>query len=106
LDVYASIFATSTFIAYSLFTFLENPGGFKLSFGILLPDFLPTFFQRKWLMITIIPVVYGLMRYLQDIYEKNEGESPEKVLFSDKPLLATVSIWVILVIILVYFVVP
>ena len=26
LDVYASIFATSTFIAYSLFTFLENPG--------------------------------------------------------------------------------
>ncbi|HYM65068.1 MAG TPA: decaprenyl-phosphate phosphoribosyltransferase [Candidatus Sulfotelmatobacter sp.] len=104
LDVYASIFATSTFVAYSLFTFLENPGGFKLSIGVLLPDFLPTFFQRKWLMITIIPVVYGLMRYLQDIYEKNEGESPEKVLFSDKPLLFTVSVWAILVIILIYFV--
>lgn len=104
LDVYASIFATSTFIAYSLFTFLENPGGFQLSFSILLPDFLPTFFQRKWLMITIIPVVYGLMRYLQDIYEKDEGESPEKVLFSDKPLLATVIIWVMLVVFLIYFV--
>ena len=106
LDVYASIFATSTFVAYSLFTFLENPGGFKLSIGILLPDFLPTFFQRKWLMITIIPVVYGLMRYLQDIYEKNEGESPEKVLFSDKPLLFTVIIWAILVVVLIYFVNP
>ncbi len=106
LDVYASIFATSTFVAYSLFTFLENPGGFKLSIGILLPDFLPTFFQRKWLMITIVPVVYGLMRYLQDIYEKNEGESPEKVLFSDKPLLITVSIWAILVVVLIYFVNP
>jgi 4-hydroxybenzoate polyprenyltransferase len=104
LDVYASIFATSTFISYSLFTFLENPGGFKLSIGILMPDFLPTFFQRKWLMITIIPVVYGLMRYLQDIYEKQEGESPEKVLLSDKPLLFAVTSWVILVIILVYFV--
>lgn len=106
LDVYASIFATSSFIAYSLFTFLENPGGFKLSFGILLPDFLPTFLQRKWLMITIIPVVYGLMRYLQDIYEKHEGESPEKVLFSDKPLLITVSIWAFLVVVLIYFVAP
>ncbi|EKD86355.1 MAG: Prenyltransferase, UbiA family, partial [uncultured bacterium] len=72
LDVYASIFATSTFISYSLFTFLENPKGINFSFGeILLPDILPSFFQRKWLMLTIIPVVYGLMRYLQDIYEKH-----------------------------------
>lgn len=106
LDVYASIFATSTFISYSLFTFLENPGGFKLSIGILLPDFLPTFFQRKWLMITIIPVVYGLMRYIQDIYEKNEGESPERVLLSDIPLLLDVIIWAILVVVLIYFVAP
>lgn len=104
LDVYASIFATSTFISYALFTFLENPVGFKLSIGILMPDFLPAFFQRKWLMITIIPVVYGLMRYLQDIYEKHEGESPEKVLLSDKPLLLAVTIWAVLVVILVYFV--
>lgn len=106
LDVYASIFATSTFITYSLFTFLENPIGFKLQLGSLLPEFLPTFFQRKWLMITIIPVVYGLMRYLQDIYEKHEGESPERVLLSDYPLLATVIVWVILVIGIIYFVGP
>ncbi len=107
LDVYASIFATSTFISYSLFTFLENPKGINFSFGeILLPDILPSFFQRKWLMLTIIPVVYGLMRYLQDIYEKHEGESPEKVLFSDKPLLATVTIWTLMVIVIIYFVSP
>lgn len=108
LDVYASIFATSTFISYSLFTFLETSGGgFKLTLGgISLPDFFPTFFQRKWLMITIIPVVYGLMRYLQDIYEKHEGESPEKVLLSDKPLLVTVGVWVILVILIVYWISP
>lgn len=106
LDVYASIFATSTFITYALFTFLENPGGIHLAFGeIIIPD-APAFLQRKWLMITIIPVVYGLMRYLQDIYEKNEGESPEKVLFSDKPLLATIGIWVFMVIFIIYFLGP
>lgn len=104
LDVYASIFATSTFISYSLFTFLENPRGLKFGLSLLLPDFLPDFFQRKWLMITIAPVVYGLMRYLQDIYEKREGESPERVLLSDKPLLATVIIWVFLVIAIIYFI--
>lgn len=106
LDVYASIFATSTFISYALFTFLENPQGFKLGINVLLPDFLPAFFLRKWLMITIIPVVYGLMRYLQDIYEKREGESPEKVLISDTPLLAAVTIWILLVIVVIYFIGP
>lgn len=102
LDVYASVFATSTFITYSLFTFLENPGGISISLGILLPEFLPTFLQRKWLMITILPVVYGLMRYLQDIYERDVGESPEKVLLTDKALLATVLFWILLVILIIY----
>lgn len=106
LDVYLSIFATSTFISYALFTFLENPKGFNISLGILLPEFLPTFLQRKWLMITILPVVYGLMRYLQDIYEKHEGESPERVLLSDKPLLFAVLLWTVLVISIIYVVGP
>lgn len=106
LDVYASIFATATFIFYSLYTFLENPAGFKLSIGLLMPEFLPAYFKRKWLMITIIPVVYGLMRYLQDIYEKHEGESPDKVLFSDRPLIVTVGVWIVLVIGIIYLVGP
>ena len=104
LNVYASIFATSTFISYSLFTFLENPTSINISFGDSFPTDITAFFNRKWLMLTIIPVVYGLMRYLQDIYEKNEGESPEKVLFSDKPLLLTIAIWVFMVIFIIYFI--
>ncbi len=55
-------------------------------------------------MITIIPVAYGLMRYLQRIYEKHEGESPERVLFSDRPLLISVLIYTILVIFIIYFI--
>lgn len=106
LDVYAAIFATSTFISYALFTFLENPKGINLNIGDLFFIQNPLFFPKKWLMITIIPVVYGLMRYLQDIYENNEGESPEKVIFSDKPLLATIIIWGLMVIGVIYFVSP
>ena len=102
LNVYASIFATSTFISYSLFTFLESQGRFKASLEVLMPEFLPEIFQKKWLMITILPVVYGIMRYLQDIYEKNEGESPEKVLLSDIPLIITIFIWFFLVILSLY----
>ncbi len=103
LDIYITIFATSTFISYALFTFLENPKGMQFTFGLIPADLLGTLLQRKWLMITIIPVAYGLMRYLQRIYEKQEGESPERVLFSDRPLLTAVLIWAFLVIILMYF---
>lgn len=103
LDNYASIFATSTFISYALFTFLENAQQSNTIVNEwLLPQYLPQFLQRKWLMVTIVPVVYGLMRYLQDIYEKHEGESPERVLFTDKYLLATVVIWGILVFMVIY----
>ena len=104
LAAFIIIFATSTFIFYSLFTFLENPQGVRLSLDIFLPDVLPYYLQRKWLMVTIIPVVYGLMRYLQDIYEKQEGESPDRVLLSDKSLLASVIIWGLLVVFIIYFI--
>ncbi len=104
LDIYLSIFATSTFLSYALFTFLENPRGLQFNLTFFSADALGTYLQRKWLMVTIIPVVYGLMRYLQRIYEKHEGESPERVLFSDRPLLVSVIIWALIVIILNYFI--
>ncbi|MGH7245575.1 MAG: decaprenyl-phosphate phosphoribosyltransferase [Candidatus Levyibacteriota bacterium] len=104
LNVYISIFATSTFVFYSFFTFLENPKGLRIGLDVLMPDFLPAFFQRKWLMLTIVPVVFGIMRYLQDIYEKHEGESPERVFLTDTPLLVSVVVWIILVIGIIYLI--
>lgn len=101
LDAYSMMFATTTLIFYSLFTFLESTRSVQLP-EILLPEFLPDYLQRKWLMITILPVIYGIMRYLQDIYEKSEGESPDRVLLSDKALLAAVVLWGALVLFVIY----
>jgi len=104
LDIYTAMFATSTWITYSLFTFNHPriiPDGRALTFISELPK---TLLSEKWMMLTIPFVVYGLMRYLQLIYEKNEGESPERVLLSDKPLIITVGLWVVVLIAVLYYV--
>jgi 4-hydroxybenzoate polyprenyltransferase len=104
LDAYTAIFATTAIFFYTMFTFLEHPRGMRISLEFLLPEFLPYYLQRKWLMITIIPVIYGIMRYMQDIYEKSEGESPDRILLADKALLASVLTWVVMVIAIIYFI--
>lgn len=102
LDMYVSMFATSTWITYAIFTFQEKPPVPRhrlVEFLINLPT---TLEQRKWLMLTIPLVIYGLMRYMQVIYEKPAGESPERVLLSDRPLLTSVILWGILVVGVIY----
>ncbi len=104
LDIYTAMFATGTWITYALFTFNHPriiPDGRALDIISILPR---TLISEKWLMITIPFVVYGIMRYLQLIYERNEGESPERILLSDKPLMATVISWGVMVIGVLYYV--
>ena len=104
LDIYTAMFATGTWITYALFTFNHPriiPDGRALDIISILPR---TLISEKWLMVTIPFVVYGIMRYLQLIYERNEGESPERILLSDKPLMATVISWGIMVIGVLYYV--
>lgn len=101
LDTYTAIFANSTWLTYAFFTFLEKPSFSGLFWKARWGQFLD-FPERKWLMLTIPFVIYGTMRYLQLIYEKAEGESPEEVLISDKPLLATVILWFLTTITVIY----
>ena len=61
-----------------------------------------TFVAQKWLMLTVPMVIYGVMRYLQLVYEKNEGESPARVVTSDIPLLSTVIVWGLMVVGILY----
>jgi 4-hydroxybenzoate polyprenyltransferase len=105
LDVYTSMFANTTWITYAMFTFLQpQPIPTRprvVGFLSTLPHALVT---QKWLMISVPVVVYGIMRYLQLIYEKNKGESPEQVLVSDRPLLTSVIVWTLLVIVIIYWI--
>lgn len=101
LDTYTAIFANSTWLTYAFFTFLERPAFSGLFWQSRWGQFFD-FPERKWLMSTIPFVIYGVMRYLQLIYEKAEGESPEKVLTSDKPLLLTITLWFLITITVIY----
>jgi 4-hydroxybenzoate polyprenyltransferase len=103
LDSLVIMFATATFLTYTLFTFLEPLPPPSPTVLIFLGEQLPrTFVATKFLMITVIPVLYGIMRYLYLIYEKKEGESPERVLVSDGPLFTSVLLWLILVLLIIY----
>lgn len=102
LDIYTGMFATTTWLAYALYAFqfrFDFAGG---PFPTLLARLPKTFVSEKWLMITVPVVIYGVMRYLQLVYEKNEGESPERVLLSDRPLLLAVIIWGAMVVAILY----
>ena len=97
-----TMFATATWISYGMFAFLQPPVASKLLYTAFLEETIPPPPERKWLMLTTPLVIYGVMRYLYLIYEKREGESPERVLLSDKPLFATVVLWTLLTIGIIY----
>ena len=78
LDQLIMIVTSSTIMAYSLYTFsAEN---------------LPA---NHTMMLTIPFVLYGVFRYLYLMHQRNEGGSPDEVLLSDRPLLATAFLWLL-----------
>lgn len=91
LDSMITMSATFCIVSYSFFTFQVSPETSLSNLRKILPASIAS---PKWLMFTIPLVIYGIARYLYVIYEKKEGESPERVLLSDKPLLAAVIVWI------------
>ena len=103
LDSLTVMFATACWFSYTMFTFLQPPPSAGPQVLVLFGDYLPrTFLASKCLMGSVPFVIYGVMRYLYVIYEKKEGESPERILLSDTPLLVTVVVWVFLVFVVIY----
>ena len=76
LDQLIAIVAPSTLVAYILYTFTADG----------LPD-------NHSMMLTIPFVVYGLFRYLYLMHRKNLGETPEEILLTDRPIVATITLW-------------
>jgi 4-hydroxybenzoate polyprenyltransferase len=102
LNFYTTMFAVCTLITYSMFTFFEE----KIKFQGLIHEFLldnfPSAIDRKWYMLSIIPVIYGIMRYGQIIFEMQEGERPERTIATDIPLLFSVVTWGLMIIVIIY----
>ncbi len=97
LDGITFMMAASTLLTYSLFSFNTSR---SLS---LLSGYLPTTLANpRWLMITIPIVIYGVFRYLYLVFDKKEGESPEKVLLSDFPLFVSVCLWGLTAFLIIY----
>ena len=101
LDAMISMSATYAIISYSLFAFQTSPLPESPLFAAYLPA---TIARPKLMMLTIPLVIYAVARYLYVIYEKGEGESPEKVLLSDYPLLLSVVLWGLAVIAIIYWI--
>ena len=106
LDQYTAMFATATWLTYAIFTFQSYTGqGVNLLYEkfpelyFVLPK---TLQSQKLLMLTLPFVIFGVMRYLQLIYEENKGEAPEDILLKDKTLLITVFSWFVAVIFVIY----
>ena len=82
LDMLIGTAAATSIITYSLYTFsLGTTGGNVPS--------------NSSMMLTIPFVGYGIMRYLYLLYIKGEGEAPEAILFSDKPMLINLALWLV-----------
>lgn len=104
LNFYTTMFAVCTLVSYALFTFFEESVSFNGS-GILhqfLLENFPNALNRKWYMITLLPVIFGTMRYGQIIFEMQEGERPERIIATDIPILLSVLTWGLMIIGIIY----
>ncbi|HLC93642.1 MAG TPA: decaprenyl-phosphate phosphoribosyltransferase, partial [Patescibacteria group bacterium] len=101
LDSMISMSSTFAIITYSLFAFQVSPQDVSPVISNVLPSILKS---PKWMMLTIPIVIYGVARYLYVIYEREDAESPERVLLSDKPLLLTVLLWSACIFFVIYLI--
>ena len=102
LDFLTYTFGTATIIAYSTYTYVERPPQIETEVSKFFNQTFPGFEARKWLMITIPLVVYGISRYAQLLYEKAEGESPERTIATDVPLMVAIALWGVIMVSLIY----
>jgi len=99
LESMLAMFATAAFFSYSYFSFLTS----VTHVGFFFTDTYhrPEYVARKWFMVTIPFVLYGIMRFLQLIYSERPV-TLEKLLTGDKPFIATIVLWGIVAFTIVY----
>jgi len=100
LNSYVSMFGNAAWMSWALFTFFESPTA-STPVWLFLAEISRTTTISKLLMITIPVVIFGIMRYQLLIFE-GKSEAPEKLILTDKSLIASVFIWLSVVILILY----
>jgi len=89
LDQMIAVVTASTLICYALYTMsrdtVEKLGTSKLIY-------------------TIPFVLYGIFRYLYLVHQKEEGGSPTEIMFTDKPMIINICLWVISSVVFIYII--
>lgn len=85
LDLAINMAAAAILIAYSLYSFSA-----------------PNMPANHLMMLTIAPVWYGTLRYLYLLHVAGKGGAPEDLLLDDRPLLATVFVWALAAVLVLY----
>lgn len=84
LDSFMVTLSSATITSYALYTFFENRApGYAM-------------------MLTIPFVIYGVLRYQSLVLVGGQGGTPEEVLLSDRPILATAILWAVAAILAIY----
>jgi 4-hydroxybenzoate polyprenyltransferase len=78
LENLTSIVASSTIMAYSLYTFTS-----------------PALPGNNLMMLTIPLVIFGMFRYVFLSHSQNAGGSPEETFLKDRPLIVTIVLWIV-----------
>jgi decaprenyl-phosphate phosphoribosyltransferase len=95
LNSYVTMFGNASWMSWALFTFFESPKAI-LPFWLVLAELSRTTTVNKLLMLTIPVTIFGIMRYESLIFA-NRSETPEKLLLTDKSLIITVGLWILIV---------
>lgn len=92
LNSYVTMFGNAAWMSWALFSFFESPKA-SPTLWLFLAELSKTTTVNKLLMITIPITIFGIMRYQALIFE-GRSEAPEKLLLTDKALMASVALWV------------
>ena len=95
LNSYVTMFGNAAWMSWALFAFFESPRA-SLHFWLFLAELSRTTTVDKLLMATIPVAIFGIMRYESLIFE-GKSEAPEKILLTDKSLLASIGLWLFMV---------
>jgi hypothetical protein len=63
-------------------------------------------FHTDKLLLTVPFVLYGIFRFLYQVYHKNGGGDPSRTLVTDGPLLVNILVWGVVCGVIVYGAIP